>query len=74
MSNSNMPFRYQRKAVSLTEKGRVANPSRRTERPKVNHGDGSLDPSSGDCDQGNRPHDSDNQYGLSGLSMKGLLI
>ena len=58
-SESERPFLSQQEAVSLTEKGRVANPSRRTERPKVNHGDGSLDPSSGDCDQENRPHDSD---------------
>ena len=60
-SDSERPFLSQREAVSLTEKGRVANPSRRTESPKVNHGDGSLDPSSGDCDQENRPHDSEQQ-------------
>ena len=58
-SDRERPFLSQQEAVSLTEKGRVANPSRRTERPKVNHGDGSLDPSSGECDQGNLPHDSD---------------
>ena len=58
-SDRERPFLSQQEAVSLTEKGRVANPSRRTERLKVNHGDGSLDPSSGDCDQENRPHDSD---------------
>ena len=58
-SDSERPFLSQREAVSLTEKGRVANPSRRTESLKVNHGDGSLDPSSGDCDQENRPHDSE---------------
>ena len=34
-SDSERPFLSQREAVSLTEKGRVANPSRRTERPKV---------------------------------------
>ena len=60
-SDRERPFLSQQEAVSLTEKGRVANPSRRTERPKVNHGDGSLDPSSGDCDQENRPHDSEQQ-------------
>ena len=60
-SDSERPFLSQREAVSLTEKGRVANPSRRTVSPKVNHGDGSLDPSSGDCDQENRPHDSEQQ-------------
>ena len=60
-SDSERPFLSQQEAVSLTEKGRVANPSRRTESPKVNHGDGSLDPSSGDCDQENRPHDSEQQ-------------
>ena len=60
-SDSERPFLSQREAVSLTEKGRVANPSRRTESLKVNHGDGSLDPSSGDCDQENRPHDSEQQ-------------
>ena len=58
-SDSERPFLSQQEAVSLTAKGRVANPSRRTESLKVNHGDGSLDPSSGDCDQENRPHDSD---------------
>ena len=60
-SDSERPFLSQQEAVSLTAKGRVANPSRRTESPKVNHGDGSLDPSSGDCDQENRPHDSEQQ-------------
>ena len=60
-SDSERPFLSQREAVSLTEKGRVANPSRRTVSLKVNHGDGSLDPSSGDCDQENRPHDSEQQ-------------
>ena len=34
-SESERPFLSQQEAVSLTEKGRVANPSRRTERPKV---------------------------------------
>ena len=34
-SDSERPFLSQREAVSLTEKGRVANPSRRTERPKA---------------------------------------
>ena len=58
-SDSERPFLSQREAVSLPARGRVANPSRRTVSPKVNHGDGSLDPSSGDCDQENRPHDSE---------------
>ena len=58
-SNNNMASYDEQQAELLTEKSRVADPSRRTERPKVNHGDGSLDPSSGDCDQENRPHDSD---------------
>ena len=34
-SESERPFLSQQEAVSLTEKGRVANPSRRTERPKA---------------------------------------
>ena len=34
-SDRERPFLSQQEAVSLTEKGRVANPSRRTERPKV---------------------------------------